>query len=121
MVIRNGIMLGLLFALLLGNAFAEEKTSDIVGTWNYEAPTAPYEYSKGKLIFIEKGDAVEGSIKLGENSIQMRNLKIEENEVSFGIYLEGEYISIKAKMDKKAFSGTATYSEGSVALKGEKE
>ncbi|XOV90937.1 MAG: hypothetical protein ACFHWX_12075 [Bacteroidota bacterium] len=121
MVIRNGIILSLLFALVIGNTFAAVKGNEIIGTWNYSAPSAPYEYSKGKLIFTAKGDAVEGTIKLGGNSIKMRNLKIEKNEITFGIYLEGEYISITARIDKNAFSGKATYSEGSVDLKGEKE
>jgi len=121
LVVKNGIVLGLFLALVVGNAFAAEKAKDLVGTWNYEAPYAPYEYSTGKLIFTEAGDKVEGKIKIGEYEIDMRNLKVEGEEVSFGAYIEGEYVSLKITLKKNTFSGTASYSEGSMEVSGEKE
>jgi len=120
-VVKNGIFLGLFLALLVGNAFAAVKSSDVVGTWNYEAPYAPYEYSAGKLIFTENGDKLEGKIKIGEYEIEMRNVKAEGDNVSFGAYVEGEYVTIKIAVDKAKFTGTASYSEGSLEVTGEKE
>ena len=121
LVVKNGIVLGLFLALVCGNAFAATKANDIVGTWNYEAPYAPYEYSTGKLIFTESGDKIEGKIKIGEYEIDMRNLKVEGDKVSFGAYVEGEYVKIDVTVKKKALSGTASYSEGSMEVTAEKE
>jgi len=117
----NGIVLGLFLAMVVGNVFATTNAKDVVGTWNYEAPYAPYEYSKGKLVFTENGDKVEGKIKIGSYEIEMRNVKLEGENISFGAYVEGEYVSIKMKVDKKKFTGTASYSEGTIDVTGEKE
>ena len=121
LVVKNGIVLGLFLALIVGNAFAEGKAKDVVGTWNYEAPYAPYEYSTGKLVFAENGDKLEGKIKIGEYEIEMRNLKADGSEISFGAYVEGEYVSIKATLKKGKLTGTANYSEGSIEVTAEKE
>jgi hypothetical protein len=51
----------------------------------------------------------------------MKNVKVEGQDVSFGSYVEGEYITIKIKISDKTFSGTASYSEGTLEVKGEKE
>ena len=120
-VLKNGIVLGLFLAMFVGNVFAATNAKDVVGTWNYEAPYAPYEYSKGKLVFTENGDKVEGKIKIGSYEIEMRNVKVEGENISFGAYVEGEYVSIKIALDKKKFKGTASYSEGTIDVTGEKE
>ena len=113
--------MGLFLAMIVGSVFAAPNVKDVVGTWNYDAPYAPYEYSKGKLVFTENGEKVEGKIKIGSYEIDMRNVKVEGNDISFGAYVEGEYVSIKMKIDKKKFTGTASYSEGSIEVTGEKE
>ncbi len=120
-VVKHGIALVLFLVLAAGNLFAAGKSNDVVGTWNYKAPYAPYEYSVGKLIFTENGDKIEGKIKIGEYEIDMRNVKAEGETVSFGAYVEGEYVSIKITLKKDAFTGTASYSEGSIDVTGEKE
>lgn len=121
LIVKNGMIFGLFVALFAGNAFASGAANEVVGTWNYEAPYAPYEYSTGKLIFTESGDKVEGKIKIGEYEIEMRNVKVDGDNVSFGAYVEGEYVSIKIAVKKAAFTGTASYSEGSMEVTGEKE
>ena len=120
-MVKNGIIAGLFLIVMLAGQSVEAKAKDVVGTWNYEAPYAPYEYSKGQLIFLEKGDKVEGKIKIGNYEIEMKNVKVEGQEVSFGSYVEGEYITVKIKINEKTFSGTASYSEGTLEVKGEKE
>ncbi len=120
-VMKNGIVMGLFLALIMGNAFAHTNSKELVGTWNYQAPNAPYQYAKGKLIFTDNGEKLEGVIKLGSYEIKMNNLKVEKDNISFEAYVEGEYVTIKAKIDKKTLTGTAKYSEGTIEVKGEKE
>lgn len=121
LVVKNGIVLGLFLALVVGNAFAASKAKDVVGTWNYEAPYAPYEYSTGKLVFSENGDKLEGKIKIGEYEIEMRSLELDGENITFGAYVEGEYVKLKITIKKNKFTGTAAYSEGSLEVTGEKE
>ena len=121
LVVKNGIVLGLFLALVVGNAFAAGKAKDVVGTWNYEAPYAPYEYSTGKLVFSENDGKLEGKIKIGEYEIEMRSLEVDGENVTFGAYVEGEYVKLKMTIKKNKFTGTAAYSEGSLEVTGEKE
>ena len=121
LVVKNGIVLGLFLALVVGNAFASGKEKELVGTWNYEAPYAPYEYSAGKLIFEKNGDEWTGKIKIGEYEIPMRNLKVEHNKITFGAYVEGEYVSIEGTIEKNKITGKASYSEGEIDVTAEKE
>ena len=118
---KNGIVLGLLMVMFVGSTFAAVKTKDLVGSWNYEAPSAPYEYSSGKLIFSEDGEKLNGKIVIGQYEIEMRNVKIEGDEVKFGAYIEGEYISLTMTPKNNSFTGTANYSEGSLEVTGKKE
>ena len=120
-VVSNGIAIGLLLMMFVGSAFAAVNTKDVVGTWKYEAPYAPYEYSTGKLVFSEEGGKLTGKIKIGQYEIEMRNVKIEGDQVKFGAYIEGEYISLAMTPKKNTFTGTASYSEGSLEVSGEKE
>ena len=104
LVVKNGIVLGLFLALVVGNAFAAAKVKDVVGTWNYEAPYAPYEYSTGKLVFSENGDKLEGKIKIGEYEIEMRSLELDGENLTFGAYVEGEYVKLKITIKKNKFN-----------------
>jgi hypothetical protein len=117
----TGLVLSLCMSLTAMNSFAAEKTKDIVGTWSYEAPSADYQYRKGQLIFSENDSKLEGKIKIGQSEIDMRNIKLEGETISFGAYIEGEYISVKITLKKNTFSGKANYSEGSTDLSGKKE
>ena len=121
LVVKNGIVLGLVLGLVVGNVFAEGNAKSVVGTWNYEAPYAPYEYSTGKLAFTENGGKLEGKIKIGEYEIEMRNVKADGNEISFGAYVEGEYVSIEVTLEEGKLAGKASYSEGSIDVTAEKE
>jgi len=118
-MVKYGIVLGLFLAISAGMAMATAP-KDVVGTWSYEAPYAPYEYSSGKLIFTEKDGKLEGVIKIGEYDIDMRNVKLEGETLSFGSYVEGEYISVKVTIKKDELNGTASYSEGSIEVKAKK-
>jgi hypothetical protein len=64
---------------------------------------------------------VDGKIKIGQYEIQMRDVKLEGDVVSFGAYVEGEYITVKINVAKKEFTGTASYSEGTIDVTGKKE
>ncbi len=121
LVIKNGIALALIFGLFIGNAFTTAKVKEVIGTWNYEAPEAPYEYSVGQLIFTLNGSAIEGVIKIGDYEIDMKNIKVEGGEVSFGAYIDGEYVSTKTTIKKGVMTGKTSTSEGTIKVTAEKE
>jgi hypothetical protein len=113
----------LAFALTLSfNALLASASVDPKGTWSYEALQAPPEYSKGNIVFTEKDGKLEGTISVGGGpAANLQNVKMEGDEVSFNLSVEGDYITVKLKMQEKTFSGTASSSMGVIDLVGKKE
>jgi len=100
------------------NAWAQ--TDDWLGSWNYTAPQADYQYQKGIIIFDMDGDKMTAKVDVNGNSIQTSDLTVSEDEASFKIYIEGEAIQVTLRKEKNKLTGKADYSGGSVNINGEK-
>jgi hypothetical protein len=98
--------------------WAQEK--DWVGTWQYTAPQADYQYQKGQIVFVMEGKELKAFIEVNQNKIPGQQLQVSKDEASFSIILEGEPIQISLKKENKKLSGQATYSEGKVSITAEK-
>ena len=95
---------------------------DPVGTWSYEADDAPYEYSSGDIVVSKEGKEYKVEIKLGEYyKIKAQKVEYKDNVLSFNVYVEGETVSVKTTLGKETHEGTASYSEGTLELKGKKK
>ena len=94
--------------------------SKVVGTWDYSAPSAPYEYSKGQIILTENGDKLEGVVNMNGYEMKLNNIKEENGVLSFSLYVEGEYVSVKLTFKKNKFEGTANTPEGQIEVTGSK-
>jgi hypothetical protein len=103
-------------------AVQAQKKVNPVGTWSYEAPYAPYEYSEGEVVVSKEGKDYKVEIKLGEYySIKASSVEYNDNVLSYKLYVEGESVSIKTTMGKEEFKGTASYSEGTIDITGKKK
>ena len=108
-----------LFLMAFGfEGWAQEK--DWVGTWQYTAPQADYQYQKGQIVFVMEGKELKAFVEVNQNKIPGQQLQVSKDEATFSIYLEGEPIKISLKKENKKLSGEATYSEGRVSITGEK-
>lgn len=117
---KSSILLVILFVIVAGLNTSEAKDPQVIGTWDYSAPNAPYEYSKGQIIIAKKGDELEGKVSIDGYDMKLNNIKIDKDLLSFSLYVEGEYVSVKLTIKKDAFSGTADTPEGTIELTGEK-
>ena len=113
----------IMLVVVLSSFTTEMAISDkhLVGTWGYETPDAPYEYQKGDLIFEMKDGKLVGSVSIDGYKIEMEDIKNGKDKFTCDIYVEGEVVTLDLKFTKKAFSGTATYSEGSLDISGTKK
>ena len=93
----------------------------VLGTWEYEAPDAPYEYQNGDMVFEMKDDKLTGYVSIDGYKIELESLKADKSKVSGEIYVEGTSVMLELEFSKKTFTGTATYSEGSLDLSGTKK
>ncbi|MFC2126048.1 hypothetical protein ACFLU5_14695 [Bacteroidota bacterium] len=118
--LKSGIALVFLFAVMANVQGVETKGAKVAGTWNYSAPDAPYEYSRGQIILTENGDKLEGKVDIDGNEMKLNNIKLEKDLLTCSLYVEGEYVSVKITFKKNKFEGTANTPEGTITLTGER-
>lgn len=98
---------------------ANVKKNSPVGRWNFDAPTAPYNYGSGTLVIAleNKKYSVNMSFSGSDYKLPGENVKIEGNDISFTEYIEGQTVKVALKLeDNSKMTGKATYSEGEVPI-----
>ncbi len=108
------------FLLMIGitEGWAQEK--NWVGTWQYSAPQADYQYQKGNIAFTMEGKELKAFVEVNGQKIQARQLEVSGNQASFNIYIEGESIKVSLQKEDNELTGNAAYSGGKVTLNGKK-
>jgi hypothetical protein len=118
------MILSLAVIALLGsvNVSLASGNKEVIGSWKYEAPTAPYGYEKGTIVFSEKEGKIVGEVKFADGyKIDMKNVSYENNEVKCGLYVDYEQINVNLKIDGKKMTGVAKTPEGDLKITGEKQ
>jgi len=101
------------------SAQSTTNTTDPVGSWKFEAPSAPEGYTSGTIVvsMAEKKYNTTMSFTGSEYKLNGENVKVEKNILSFTVYIEGEGINTTLKIENaKKMSGKAVYSGGEVPL-----
>ena len=115
------LLMVMLVASFTSTVSAQKKV-DPTGTWTYEASTAPYEYSSGDIVVAKDGKDYTAEMVLGEYyKMKAEKVVYEKNVLSFVIYIEGEAIELKMTVEKESMEGTASYSEGTIAVTAKKK
>ena len=108
------IVAGTVNAAVAGN-------KDVVGEWKYEVPSAPYGYEAGTLVISEKEGKLAGHVKFEDGyKIELKNLTYADGVLKCGLYVDYEYVSIKAKVDGKTLSGGVDTPEGEMKITAKK-
>lgn len=95
---------------------AEIKNKPLIGEWVYEVSDAPYGYEKGSLIFSEKDGKTICVIKLDAGELQVNDLKVEKNKITFSTVVEGNIVHLDLVRVKNKISGTVDSPEGPKTL-----
>lgn len=118
------MILALLFAILFTSTKANtaSNNSDVIGNWKYEVPTAPVGYEKGTLVIAEKEGKLAGEVKFVDGyKIELKEVTYEDGVLICGLYVDYEYVSVKAKIEGNKMTGTVNTSEGDMKITAEKE
>lgn len=115
---RVGLLMLLVLISLLPalNLQAEPKNKHLLGEWLYEVSDAPYGYEKGSLIFSEKDGNTICIVKLDAGELQVEDLKIENNKISFSTTVEGNVVRVNLVHEKNKITGTVDSPEGPKAI-----
>jgi hypothetical protein len=92
-----------------------------VGTWSFTAPTAPQGYESGDIVIAKVEAGYSATLKFGDYTVKGSSVKYEKDVMTFTVYLEGEYISMKGTFEEKTMKGTASYSEGVIDFTAKKK
>jgi len=94
----------------------------ITGVWKFEAPSAPYGYQKGTITIEEKNNKLAGEVKFADGyKIELKNIIIDGDVLTFGLYIDYNYINVKAQVDaKNVMTGEAQTPEGTVKITAKK-
>jgi hypothetical protein len=115
------IMLLAIFATTVFQATAASANERFLGEWKFESPHAPYGYEKGSIIIFEKEDVLTGEIKFADGTkVELKDIKIEENVLKFGITVDYYAIPIKATIEGNKMKGTASTPEGDLPFEATK-
>jgi len=112
------IMLSLL-SFITVCAQSNTKKNNPVGTWKFEASAAPEGYTSGTTIVAQTGQKFTATMSFtgSEYKIPGENVKVEGENLSFTVYVEGQNVNVQLKMENPAkMSGKASYSEGEIPL-----
>lgn len=117
----------LVFTFLIAVIFASANASvssnkkDVIGEWKYEVPTAPYGYEAGTIVVIEEEGKLAGHIKLADGyKIDLKSVTFEEGIFKCGLYVDYEYITIKAKIEGETLTGAVDSPEGEMKITAKK-
>ena len=113
-----------LFSISFVNAQTAKTKKDPAGDWKFEAPYAPEGYTSGKITigFAEKKYTAVISMTGNEYKINGENVKFENDTLTFSVYIEGETVGVKMKMeDPVKMTGAATSSQGEIPLTATKQ
>ena len=113
-----------LFSISFVNAQTPKTKKDPAGDWKFEAPYAPEGYTSGKITigFAEKKYTAVISMTGNEYKINGENVKFENDTLTFSVYIEGETVGVKMKMeDPVKMTGAATSSQGEIPLSATKQ
>lgn len=118
------MILTFLFVVVIGsaNAVVSQASKDVVGNWKYEVPTAPYGYEKGTMVITEKEGKLAGEVKFADGyKIDLKDVTYEEGVLKCGLYVDYEYVSVKAKIEGTKMTGTVNTPEGDMKITAEKK
>ncbi len=120
LILRSSLILS--FLLMTSFTVKENSTDnkDIIGVWEYAVPDAPVEYQEGTFTFSQEENKLSGFILIDGYKLDLENVLADQDKLTCEVLLEGEIVTFDLTFTKESFSGTASYSEGDLAITGRK-
>lgn len=91
----------------------------LAGSWNFQADTPEGLYT-GQFVFTKEVENYAGKMVMQGNSSELKDVKVENNQVSFAVYTQGYYVKVKGRVEGAAFKGSAMVDSESFPVKAEK-
>lgn len=114
---------GLLFLSLSVFANNTNTENDFIGKWNFSVSQAPWEYSKGNMIFeIKEDNVLSGKMKfLNGVEVKIINVKQKDENLTFDITAEGYVLNIVTKFKENDIDGIVKTPDGDLPFSAKRE
>lgn len=105
------------------NTIANASTNEsIKGIWEYQVPSAPYEYSKGELVVNENDGQLTLKVKfMNGGELMGEKVKFEDGKLSFGVHLDGDLIEVWCKLNDDQLVGEVSSPDGPTSISAKKK
>jgi|GEM_PF-1525102 len=112
----------LAIGLFSAAAFARIVGDEILGTWKYKIAEVPVEYQIGVMSFEQKEDKTVGFIGDGaDRKIEMKELAIKDNKVSFKLLFDSGIIVVNLVLDGDKMAGKLKTDDGEFDMNAQKQ
>lgn len=119
---KKSIFTLVLISIFAVNAVAQQgkaQKNDPVGTWKFDAPSAPEGYTSGAInvAFAEKKYSANMSFAGGGSKLTGENVKFENDSLLFSVFIEEQEIKVTLKFTEPLkMAGKAVWSDGEASL-----
>lgn len=124
---KKSIFTLVLISIFAINAFAQQGKvlkNDPVGSWKFNAPSAPEGYANGAInvAFTDKKYSATMSFAGDGNKLPGENVKYENDTLLFSVSLEGQEVKVTLKFTEPLkMAGKAVWTDGEAPLSLTKE
>jgi len=115
-IFKATLLLSLIFAI---QSFTTN--SGVEGIWAYEAPDAPYEYSKGDIIIKKDKDRYKATIKFQYDALDVKDVSVDKNVVVLGFFVEDTPVKVTLTIKGDKMTGISETPEGEISIIGKRK
>lgn len=81
---------------------AQSKNDNIVNSWEYNAPDAPYGYQDGLIVIKEVDGKLTGEVKIQQSTVTIKEIKKENDKYTCSLYIDGQGVDVSMKPKSKS-------------------
>ncbi len=92
----------------------------VEGRWKYNVQNVDPQYQEGVMYISKEADNFAIKIMISGGMMPTEEVKVNDSEVAFVVYVEDDRVEIKLVFDGDTFAGTGTSSQGPFTLTGKR-
>jgi hypothetical protein len=101
----------------------EIRQNTLLGKWTYTVSEAPEGLETGTIVFFVKeglGMLVGKAYAKNGSEMQLLDVEVENNVVTFGVYVDSDYITVKATIENDTMKGAVQTPDGEQKIEAKK-
>ena len=111
--------------VIANNSIGEDKievnsADDLIGAWNYTVENVDYEYRSGVLLITKEDGKYNVQVQLSAGDISGEEIEVEDNSISFAVYIEGQKVSVSLMAEGDKIKGESSSYDGVYKIEGTK-